>query len=320
MADDRRSELINELENSADAVNPSPGLNRQLADAAQTWIAEHGSAQQQQLYQTPLDSDWNRIDQRAVFRGQRGNPNARMMPGEFQAAHHRRLSNAVIVLDQFLPELLFADLQRLSREMATLTQGWSRPTSVRIREGDCSTSPGPFQHSEKPLGPELTRALNATLDHAIARLVIQLARLTTPPESIVHCNAWINTGPIKAGNSPKTDEYHFYHYDSDEYLEFWHPDPLLRFPIWAAVLYLDQPPDLAHYTLIGREGFEQRIRAVPNRLLIFDPSLVHGVEGPPTAEALNLRSVLVLNAWDYPAIDHGTFTEFATPTQETASP
>jgi len=320
MANDQRSELINELKNSACPVNLLPGLSRQMTDAAQTWIAQHGSAPQQQLYQTPVDSDWNRIDQRAVFRGQRGHPNARIMPDEFQAAHHRRLTNAVIVLDEALPKLLFAELQRLTREMAPLTQGWSRPTSVSIRAGECSTSPGPFQHSEQQLGPDFTRALNATIDYAIARIVTQLAPLTTPPESIVHCNAWVNTGPIKAGDSRKTNEYHFYHYDSDEYLEFWHPDPLLRFPVWAAVLYLDQPPDLAHYTLIGREGCEQRIRAVPNRLVIFDPSLVHGVEGPPTTEALNLRSVLVLNAWDYPAIDHGTFTEFATSPQETASP
>ena len=280
---------------------------------AQAFVAQHASPNQRKIYSTPMDPGWDRMSRLAKFKGQVGNGEARIVPLELQADQHRRFGRAMMVVDGVLPAPLFSDLQRLTRAMALITKGWSRPSTVRTEAGQYITTPRLDQFSDSDMGHELTRELNAVLDAVIPALLKQLLPLTAPPEAIVHCNAWINTGPIGSPAPPSKDDYHFWHYDSDEYLEFWHPEPLLRFPIWGAILYIHQPEGQVHHTGFDPEGLNQRVRAVPNRLVIFDPSMVHGVNGPPTAEEVNLRSVLVLNAWDYPAIDHGTLMALGKP-------
>jgi len=273
---------------------------------ARAFVEQHPSPAQRLLYATPMDPRWDQISQLAKFQGQTGNPKARILPPEMQADKHRRFGRAVMVLDGVLPLPLFSALQQVTQAMAPITQGWSRPSAVRVEAGGYVTMPRHDQFSDLELGLRLTQDLNAVLDTVIPALLKQLIPMTEPPEAIVHCNAWINTGPIGSPALQGEDDYHFWHYDTDEYLEFWHPDPMLRFPIWAAILFIHQPEGLVHHTCFDPEGLNLRIRAVPNRLVIFDPSMVHGVNGPTTLEEVNLRSVLVLNAWDYQAIDHGT--------------
>lgn len=287
-------------------ASTTPGTISQAVRKAQALLAEHATPLQRQLYATPIDPDWDVISPLAKFRRQTGHPQARIMPEPLQAGRHRRFSRGVMVMDNVVPEAEFTALQQLTQAMACITQGWSRPSTVCHDENQFQIKPYPDQFSEAELGHELTTKLNAVLDSVISNLLNCLVPLTQPPDSIVHCNAWINTGPIGSAAIPEQCNYHFWHYDSDEYLEFFHPEPMVRFPIWGAILYIHQPEDLLHYTCFEADGLNQNIRAQPNRLVIFDPSLVHGVNGPPTLEETNLRSILVINAWDYPALDHGT--------------
>jgi len=284
----------------------------QAVKKAQALLAEHATPLQRQLYSTRIDPNWAPISPVAKFRSLTGHAQARIMPEPLQAGHHRCFNRGVMVIDDVIPTAEFHELGELTQAMAYITKGWSRPSTVCCDNNKYFTKPFPDQFSSDDLGYELTTQLNAVLDRTIRTLLNFLLPLTQPPEAIIHCNAWINTGPIGLNATTGQCNYHFWHYDSDEYLEFFHPEPMVRFPVWGAILYIHQPADLSHYTCFEADGLNQNIRAQPNRLVIFDPSLVHGVVGPPTLEENNLRSILVINAWDYPALDHGTLVNHDT--------
>jgi hypothetical protein len=295
----------------AKANAPSTNIS-QAVKKAQALLAEHATPLQRQLYATPIDPDWAPISPEAKFRGLTGHALARIMPEPLQAGHHRCFNRGVMVIDDVIPKAEFDELGEITQAMAYITKGCSRPSTVCCENNKYFTKPISDQFSSVDLGHELTTQLNAVLDRTITNMLNFLLPLTQPPEAIVHCNAWINTGPIGSSTTSGQSNYHFCHYDSDEYLEFFHPEPMVRFPVWGAILYIHQPADLLHYTCFEAEGLNQNIRAQPNRLVIFDPSLVHGVFGPPTLEEINLRSILVINAWDYPALDHGTLVNHDT--------
>ncbi len=257
------------------------------------------------VYGATETTDWTPIDPRARFCGRHAHPSARIMPATYQPHHLRRLQEASICFEDFLPDALLDRLLGAVGEMALVTGNHSRP--MRVESG--ALVPGPDQLDPARLGEDRTAVLNAAMDAAIA-LVHQRLDPFTQPDAIAHYNVWVNTGPIGEPLPLLPQRYHFWHYDSDESLEFETDQKWVRFPIWAGILYLHQPEDCVHHTVLDPKTIHQKIRSKTNRLLLFDPRYLHSVSGPPTREDQNLRTVLVFNAWDYFVRDTGVHMRY----------
>lgn len=250
------------------------------------------------LYRLAAEQSWAEADPRAKYSARQGRP--RIVPDAHQAGHCRRFNQGLLILDEFLPRPLWQQLTQSSLEMAQADRGWSRP----YRVNGAGLQPHPYQETRTAMDDAQRLRLEQAMDAAAAQVHECLLTLTRP-DCLCKYNAWINTGSVL---SPEDDgDFHFWHYDSDEFMEFYLPQDLLRFPVWGAILYLQQPNGEAHYTVFDDQRINQKVRSIPNRLLIFDPSYMHRVSGPRNSDDTSqTRLVMVFNAWDYDAPDTAT--------------
>lgn len=251
--------------------------------------------QRHEIYTAQEDATWATADPRAGYKLQSGT--LKIMPDQYQAGVCRRFDNCVLMIDNFLPAHKLDRLQESACVMAAKTGGWPRSFDVTNDQ----ITPSRHQIRETGLFSGERDQLESAIDAVVPDVHEMLAQLTRPG-SIVKYNTWINTGSILADDQ-QTD-FHFWHYDSDEYIESCLPGDWLRFPVWAAILYIRQPDHLHHFTVFDDQRINQKIRSLTNRLVIFDPSYLHKVAGPRDADdSQDPRLVMVFNAWDYAAPD-----------------
>lgn len=254
-------------------------------------------ARKDYVYAANPSDDWATADPRCVLAGKQVSK-GRIMPDEYQPHHLRLQRDMLLVQDDFLAAADFA-LARRTGELAAKMKGYGHPMDVIGDSPDESLRPVsenyPFR-SELPDDEcaELAAGLEALIGH-----VHQFMKRFTRPNAIRRYHGWINTGPIPGGMDllRPEHEFHFWHYDSDVALEF--DRQWVRFPVWGSILYIHQPEGMRHYTQMDTKSANQRISARPNRFVLLDPRYLHRVTGPETREDENLRTVFVVNAWDY---------------------
>ena len=248
------------------------------------------------IYNAVEDDSWVEADRRAKYYSRNGSP--KIMPDIYQASAYRKLNRCILVIDHFLATDLLKRLQASSRRMASQVGGWSRSLDVKNNK----LSEYKHQLQDHTLSDAERTDLEDAIDEVTARVHHQLSPITGD-NAIVKYNVWINTGSLPAPD--KDGNFHFWHYDSDEYMEFCLTQDWIRFPVWGAILYVNQPGDEQHFTVFDDQKINQTIRAVTNRLVIFDPTYMHKVIGSKKYDDSDRpRLVMVFNAWDYDALDH----------------
>jgi hypothetical protein len=255
---------------------------------------------QEKIYSAVEDESWQIGDERAIFNSSADVP--KIMPVEYQANASRKVNECLFVFDRFFEEDLFKRLTETARLIAKNTAGWSR--MIEVDPVEQRLYPATQQLEEDRLSQNERDEIDSTMEAVIGKVHEKLSVLTYENQ-IVRYNSWINTGSIPLNENQKINDFHFWHYDSDEYLEFCHPKNWVRFPVWGAIIYINQPKDEQHFTIFDDKTINQKIRAVPNRLVIFDPCYLHNVIGPKKSDdSKDTRTVMVINAWDYKAPDH----------------
>ena len=255
-----------------------------------------------QIYQAIETGDWPEADSRAVYNTKQGPP--KIMPAKYQADSYRKFKECLLIFDNFLEQNLLKRLQTASFVMAKKTQGWARPFQVKNHQ----LIADPKQFQDNLMQPDQRLALENAIDEVTVK-VHQKLRLLTQGSAIVKYNSWINTGSLP-DSANQDNSFHFWHYDSDEYMEFCMTQDWLRFPVWGVILYINEPADEKHYTLFDDNKINQKVRSITNRLVIFDPSYMHKVIGTNRSDdTKDTRLVMVFNAWDYDALDHAIYTQ-----------
>ena len=251
--------------------------------------------QKQAIYTAQEDPTWASADPRAVYKMR--SDTLKIMPDRYQAGDCRKFHECLLIIDDFLSAEKLHKLQRSACVMADKTGGW--PRSFNVTENHIT--PSQHQIKQHALSPTARCQLESAIDAVTSEVHRMITQLTRPAR-IVKYNTWINTGSILADDQQTA--FHFWHYDSDEYIESCLPGDWLRFPVWAAILYIQQPENLHHFTIFDDHRINQKIRSLTNRLVIFDPSYLHKVAGPRAADnSQDPRLVMVFNAWDYDAPD-----------------
>ncbi|HIE01195.1 MAG TPA: hypothetical protein EYP59_13055 [Thiotrichaceae bacterium] len=255
---------------------------------------------QEKIYSAVEDDSWQIGDERAIFKSSADVP--KIMPVQYQANAARKVNECLFVFDHFFEEELFKRLTETARLIAKKTLGWSRMIEVDSVEQRLYPAAQQLE-KDRRLSQNERDEIDSTME-AVIKKVHETISVLTYENQIVRYNSWINTGSIPL-NGNQNNDFHFWHYDSDEYLEFCHPKNWVRFPVWGAIIYINQPKDEQHFTIFDDKTINQKIRAVSNRLAIFDPSYLHKVVGPNKSDdSKDTRTVMVMNAWDYKAPDH----------------
>jgi hypothetical protein len=255
---------------------------------------------QETIYSAEEDESWQIGDERAIFKSSADVP--KIMPVEYQANAARKVNECLFVFDHFLEEDLLKRLTETARLIAKKTLGWSRMIEVDSVEQRLYPAAQQLEEDRR-LSQKERDEIDSTMEAVIGK-VHETISVLTYENQIVRYNSWINTGSIPL-NGNQNNDFHFWHYDSDEYLEFCHPKNWVRFPVWGAIIYINQPKDEQHFTIFDDKTINQKIRAVSNRLAIFEPSYLHKVVGPNKSDdSKDTRTVMVMNAWDYKAPDH----------------
>lgn len=250
----------------------------------------------EQIYQAVEDATWPDADPRAGYGFRHGDDGpVKIMPKAYQADGYRKFSDCVLVIDDFVDLDLLEQLQTSGHIVAQTSGGWSRTFGVTDEELTLDSR----QLDDDYLSTAERLALEGAIDKITAKVHGQMMQLTQD-YAITRYNTWVNTGSIRAGK----EDFHFWHYDSDEYIESCMPQNWVRFPIWGAIFYINEPMGETHYTVFDDNRLNQKIRSVTNRLVIFDPSLMHKVIGTHKSDSTkDTRLVMVFNAWDYDAPD-----------------
>lgn len=247
------------------------------------------------IYTAVEDTTWQNADPRARYNMR--SDMLKIMPEKYQATYCRKFHDCLLVLDNFLSPEKYKILQDTALIMASKTGGWPRSLNVINKQ----IKPGSRQIEEDRISLNDRIALESAIDD-ITKKVHTIISPLTQPQHIVKYNTWINTGSIVDQENPA--DFHFWHYDSDEYIESFLPEDWLRFPVWGAVYYINQPEQQQHFTVFDDQRINQKIRSVNNRLVIFDPTYMHKVIGTNAADDTNNpRLVMAFNAWDYDALD-----------------
>ena len=236
-----------------------------------------------------VHADWARPFHHLAFQ----DSEQRILPGQYQCDDLKKISNMVLVQDDFLPETLWHDLIQATGIFWEARTGWS----IRLKrqtDGFCCSE---YRKRSQRLSQTQIDAIEDSMCATANHMWQQFADLLlTEPDAITHIHTWINNGPLADGQAGR---YHFTHYDCDEYLEF--SKGLYRFPPYAAVFYLNIPTE-SEGGVIWFPEIKQGVIPKNNRLAIFDARLAHTVL-PVIASARKPRVVMVLNLWDYATRD-----------------
>jgi hypothetical protein len=263
-----------------------------------------------EIYDAIEDDSWAMADRRASYYN--APPSPRIMPEKYQATSQREINECLLVIDNFLHENLFEQLKTASHLMAKKTKGWARPVNIIDKQLIADEQ----QFGKTELSQQERDKLETAIDQTLAVVHKKLEALTYD-NAIVKYNTWINTG--SQSSQYNQEDFHSWHYDSDEYMEFCLPQHWLRFPVWGAIFYINQPQEEQHFTVFDNHKIAQKIRSLPNRLVIFDPIYMHKVIGHTNSNDTNdARLVMVFNAWDYHALDIDIHINSVT--QETKTP
>ena len=253
----------------------------------------------EQIYQAVEEESWPEADRRTIYNSQ-GKGVPRIMPEQYQADAYRRFNESILLFDNFLRPDLLERLRETCFVMAKKTKGWSKSFFVKNNQLD----PAQEQVMENRMRPDERLAL----DYAIGQVTAEVHRRfneLTHDQVIVKYNTWINTGSIPDHGESLDKSFHFWHYDSDEYMEFCMRQDWIRFPVWGVILYINEPAGERHYTVFDDRRINQKIRSITNRLVIFEPSYMHKVIGTNRSDDTeDTRLVMVFNAWDYDVPDY----------------
>ncbi|MEM6406624.1 MAG: hypothetical protein AAF669_08575 [Pseudomonadota bacterium] len=251
--------------------------------------------QKHDIYAAQEDPTWALADPRAGYKMR--SDKLKIMPDRYQANDCRKFQECLFVIDDFLSAEKLNKLQKNASMLAEKAGGWARSFDVTANNITASRR----QMNQNDLLPTECSQLESAIDAVVPEVHQAISQLTHS-EKIVKYNTWINTGSILADN--QQEDFHFWHYDSDEYIESCLPGDWLRFPVWAAILYIRQPENLRHFTIFDDHRINQKIRSLTNRLVVFDPGYMHKVIGTRIADdSPDPRLVMVFNAWDYDAPD-----------------
>jgi hypothetical protein len=255
----------------------------------------------EKIYSAVEDESWQTADERARFNCESAKV-PKIMPVQYQANASRKVNECLFVFDHFLEENLFKRLTETARLIAKKTGGWARMVEVDFVEQ--RLYPTTQQLEDARLSQNERHEIDSTMEAVIGKVHEKISVITYDNQ-IVRYNSWINTGSIPYHGNQKINDFHFWHYDSDDYLEFGHPKDWLRFPVWGAIIYINQPKSEQHFTIFDDKTINQKIRSVSNRLVIFDPSYLYKVVGSKKYDdSKDTRTVMVINAWDYKAPVH----------------
>ena len=253
----------------------------------------------EQIYQAVEEDNWPEADRRALYNSQ-GKGAPKIMPEQYQASAYRKFHESLLLFDDFLQPDLLECLRQASFVMAKKTKGWSRSFYVKNDQ----LAPDQEQMEENGMRPDERLVLEQAIDQVAAKVHRRLGELTHG-QAIVRYHTWINTGSIPGPGESQNKSFHFWHYDSDEYMELCMRQDWIRFPLWGAILYINEPAGERHYTVFDNRRINQKIRSITNRLVIFEPSYMHKVIGTNRSDDTeDTRLVMVFNAWDYDVPDY----------------